>query len=124
MVFQLFHVTTADRAARILKEGFKDGRGKYLTDQVFEGVWLSDQPLSENEGAKGDTVLEVRSDVRLSELDYWEWKQENKPYREWLIPAEYINKNATITKAAPCIFGGSCPTLVAAVRWNRRPRSN
>ncbi len=36
-----FHRTTAACAAAILREGFRDGRGRYLTDQEWSGVWLS-----------------------------------------------------------------------------------
>jgi hypothetical protein len=61
---------------------------------MFEGVWLSQEPLDANEGANGDTVLRVTFKGRLPSLDYWEWV-EDKTYREWLVPAELINKNAT-----------------------------
>ena len=51
----LYHRTQA--AEQILSGGFRDGEGTYLTEQVWRGVWLSDQPLDANEGAYGDTVL-------------------------------------------------------------------
>jgi len=97
----LFHVTTADNAALILAEGFKDGRGNYMATLVYEGVWLSHEPLDCNEGAEGDTVLEVIFDCALDALDGWEWVEENKPYREWLVPAEFINRNATVRLSPP-----------------------
>jgi hypothetical protein len=49
---RLFHVTTAKAAAVIVREGFRDGSGSYLTTGSFSGVWLSDSPLSVNEGAQ------------------------------------------------------------------------
>ena len=55
----LFHVTNANVRFSILQAGFLDGRGSYMTDAVLEGVWLSDEPLSQNEGAWGDHILEV-----------------------------------------------------------------
>jgi hypothetical protein len=56
---RLFHVTTANAAIAILREGFRDGSGGYGTAEKFSGVWLSDSPLDVNEGAEGDTVLVV-----------------------------------------------------------------
>src|SRR3974390_2818348 len=96
MAFRLFHVTTADNAAAILREGFKDGRGIYMTDQVLEAVWLTDQPWSViGNGVKGDTVLEVVFRCARGAIADWEWIEEGKEYREWLIPAEFIKMNAT-----------------------------
>lgn len=63
-------------ATEILREGFKDGTGTYLTDQWFSGVWVSDRPLDLNEGANGDVVLslEVPDDVLMP----WEWVEDDK----------------------------------------------
>jgi len=97
----LFHVTTADRAAAILRHGFRDITGTYLTDQEFSGVWLSDQPLDVNEGAEGDAVLRVTFSIPLTRLDEFEWVEEGKGYREWLVPAEFINKHATVAFLRP-----------------------
>jgi hypothetical protein len=46
-------------AAVILRCGFRDAAGGYMTDQKFSGVWLSDRPLDANEGVSGDAVLAV-----------------------------------------------------------------
>jgi hypothetical protein len=72
-----------------------------MMSQVLEGVWLSEQPLSVNEGAKGDTVLKVTFNCSAAALDYWEVVEEGEGpgYREWLMPAEFINKNATVRRA-------------------------
>ena len=48
---KLYHRTDVLAARAILRAGFRDGRGTYLTRHVFTGVWLSDRPLDENEGA-------------------------------------------------------------------------
>jgi len=92
----LFHRTTKDRADAILKWGFQDNTGYYMTAEKHSGVWLSDVPLDINEGARGDTLLTV--DLQLPEdvLDLYEWVEEGKPYREWLIPADIVNCNGTI----------------------------
>jgi hypothetical protein len=49
----LWHRTTPAPPEEIVQAGFRDGRGRYSTDQEHEGVWLSDRPLDENEGACG-----------------------------------------------------------------------
>ena len=76
-------------AESILENGFRDGEGTYLTDITHNGVWLSDRPLSIFEGAKGDGLvsLEIPDDV----LAEYEWGEDGKPYREFLIPAVTVN---------------------------------
>ena len=51
------HRTT--RGEDILTGGFRDARGTSLTSQMWNRVWLSDQPLDANEGVNGDDVLVV-----------------------------------------------------------------
>ena len=72
---KVFHTTGATN--QILKHGFKDGRGTYLTDRIWQGVWLSDQPLDVNEGAEGDTVLTLEIPEKV--LAKNEWVEEGKP---------------------------------------------
>jgi hypothetical protein len=98
---RLFHVTTATAAAAILAEGFRDGSGGYGTIGKFTGVWLSDSPLDVNEGAEGDTVLMVSFSIPLSALADYEWIEEGKGYREWLVPAEVIRRHATVLIVKP-----------------------
>jgi len=76
-------------SAAILKEGFRDSTGTYMTDQEFAGVWVSDCPLDINEGAKGDAVLMLNVPVDIFER--YEWIEEGKSYRESLIPAAILN---------------------------------
>ena len=83
----LFHRT--DAAESIRSEGFRDGSGTYLTDHIFEGVWVSDTPLTLNEGAEGRYLITI--DVSDFDLDSYEWQEKGKPYREFLIPAEVLN---------------------------------
>ena len=94
---RLFHRTTAENAALISREGFKDATGDYGTldesgkPMLWSGVWLSDVPLDSNEGLDGDTLLEVIfDDVAESILEDFEWVEEEKSYREWLVPAEAL----------------------------------
>lgn len=53
-------------------------------------------PLDINEGAEGDTLLEVNLDVSDEDLKLYEWVEELKPYREWLISVALINSKAIV----------------------------
>lgn len=74
----------------ILQNGFRDGEGTYMTRTLHRGVWLSDRPLSFFEGAKGDDLLSV--EIPDEVLAEYEWIEEGKPYREFLVPAEIVNR--------------------------------
>jgi hypothetical protein len=95
----LYHTTFAAEA--ILAEGFRDGAGSYGTNQIFPGVWLANRPLDINEGADGDTVLVL--DIPEDVVTRFEWtvNAEDIPegwvtsalaYREFLVPAEVVNR--------------------------------
>ena len=93
MGFSLFHVTSAANAETILKEGFQDDRGPYLTNSEWEGVWLIDNPDLRPDFDPGQVVLQV--DLELDESDLiheYEWVGEPKTYREFLLPAELVNR--------------------------------
>jgi len=86
----LFH-RTGD-AETIQAEGFRDGSGKYMIDgdTEYEGVWFSDVPLDAQDGAHGDTLLAI--DVPEEEIIKYEWPEEGKGFREFLIPAALANR--------------------------------
>lgn len=86
-------------AESILGDGFRDGRGHYLTDREFSGVWLSDRPLDANEGVPGEALLRVELACTESEIADFEWIEEGNGYREWLIPAAFVNSRACITSS-------------------------
>ena len=77
-------------ADAILTEGFKDGAGYYRIDRLWSGLWLSDRPLDVNEGAGGDTLLSV--EIPEGDVLFYEWVEEGKPYREFLVPADLVNR--------------------------------
>ena len=72
-----------------MQGGVRNGRGTYLTSKVWDGVWLSDVPLDPSEGADGDDVLVVEMPENV--VEEYEWVEEGKTYREFLIPAEVVN---------------------------------
>jgi hypothetical protein len=93
----LYHRTTEDAARQILADGFGDGEGCYLTENLYSGVWLSGRPLDANEGACGNTLLRVELTKGEHKIAEFEWIEDGKPYREWLIPASLINECGTTT---------------------------
>jgi len=87
MIF--YHSTTRENAARILRDGFCDRTDYYLTSQLHTGVWLSDMPLDENEGASSEERLCLELDE--ARVTPFEWIEEGKGYREFLVPAAIVN---------------------------------
>lgn len=86
-LMKVYHRTF--HSAAILREGFRDATGTYLTAKQFSGVWVSDRPLDDNEGADGDVLLTLTIPAEVFK-DY-EWVEDRKPYRESLIPADVLN---------------------------------
>jgi hypothetical protein len=85
---ELYHRTDAAKA--ILAEGFRDATGSYMTTNEYSGVWLSDQPLDANEGAFGRSLLVI--DVPEPLIVQYEWIERGKGFREFLVPAELVNR--------------------------------
>jgi hypothetical protein len=54
-VSRYYHRTSRAAADEILRGGFRDSHGRYLTESEHPGVWIPDVPLDENESACGDT---------------------------------------------------------------------
>src|SRR5207249_1525542 len=114
-------------AARILSRGFRDGVGTYMTAQRHSGVWVSDVPLSINEGAEGNTVLVLEIPAKL--FRHYEWVQAELSYREALIPAAVLNPHgppSPTTRTTGRAWRRSAPTTPSAAggwSWRRRART-
>jgi hypothetical protein len=84
---KLFHPTM--HAAEILRDGFGEDTGTYVTERDHSGVWLFDRPVDKTMGGGKDAVmleLEVPEAIALPfEVDA------NRPYRLFLIPAAILN---------------------------------
>jgi hypothetical protein len=87
----LYHSTTRENATNILREGFRDRTDHYMTDTPHTGVWLSDTPLDENEGGSSEVLLCVELEEGV--LAFYEWVETGKGYREFLVPAEIVNRS-------------------------------
>jgi hypothetical protein len=90
----VFHRTTKDAATKILRDGFRNTTGRYLTDREWSGVWVADRPLDNSEGASGEVLLQI--EIAEDRLAAFEWVGEGKPYREWLAPAVVLNEAGTV----------------------------
>ena len=88
---KLYHRTYAAEA--ILRDGFHDSKADFLTLEVNPGVWVTDRPLDEQNGALGNVVLTV-SGVPEAEIAQFEWVRSRHPppYRQFVIPADILNR--------------------------------
>jgi hypothetical protein len=97
----LFHRTTEEAAASILRNGFKDATGRYGTTQDWTGVWVSNIPLRAGlGGAEGNAFLRIALRAHAAKLSEFEWVEKGKGYREWLIPAVLLNKYGKVMRVA------------------------
>ncbi len=94
-MLRLYHRTTEAKAAQILKEGFRDTPGRYLTDREWSGVWISDRPLDNTEGASGEVLLQI--EIAEGRIKTFEWLQGGRTFREWIVPAAVLNDFATVS---------------------------
>ena len=94
VVLILYHCTTEAAARQILAGGFHDITARYLTDREWKGVWVSDRPLNNTEGASGDTVLQI--EIAEEIVAPYEWVEYDKLFREWLVPAAILNKSGEV----------------------------
>ena len=86
---RFFHATGNKNAEAILKEGFRDGTNFYLTDREWSGVWISDKPFDDAHLSDGITLFAI--EIPEEDISEFEWVEEGKPYREWLVLAALLN---------------------------------
>lgn len=66
-----------------------------MATEEYEGVWLSDRQVDSNEGACGEVLFEVNIPAGL--INKYEWKEECKSHREFLVPDHIINKHGDVS---------------------------
>jgi hypothetical protein len=88
----LYHRTTEKIAKKIIAKGFRDSTDYYMTQRLHTGVWVSNVPLDEDEGASGNALLRIELAMEEREIGSFEWIEDGKPYREWLMPAALLNE--------------------------------
>ena len=87
----LYHRTFT--AGAIIRDGFRDSKDNFRTPGVHQGVWVSDEPLDEQDGALGNVVLFI-SGVPEAAVTEFELKYHDhaRPVREYLVPAGVLNR--------------------------------
>jgi hypothetical protein len=95
---KLYRRVTPEEAQRTLQIGFRDQRHNYGTDREWAGVWVSQEPLDANEGTAlaATALLEIELALPESAIADYEWVEDAKPHREWLVPAELLNAHAKV----------------------------
>jgi hypothetical protein len=95
---KLFRRVRPSEAERVLAGGFENHTGTYLTDREWTGVWVSDRALDCNEGIPlaAIVLLEIQLHVPEAAIADYEWVEEEKTYREWLLPAVLLNRYASV----------------------------
>ncbi len=67
---------------------------------VRKGVWLSDEPPDESDGAHGDILLEIEAAFREAEITGLGWEVVEAPKlhsdREFCIPAAILNARSRV----------------------------
>jgi hypothetical protein len=84
---KLYHPTR--HSSEILRDGFGESSGAYLTEIDHSGVWLFDQPVNAHIGNDGSDVM-LELEIPESVVAPFEWVI-GVPYREFLVPAALIN---------------------------------
>lgn len=98
---QLFHRTTIANAREIIRNGFADEKWRFgrdeITGQLIEavGVWLSDRPLTPEEGPIGDAVVEISLAADESALTRFELRGPTSHARLWVVPARLVNRRGS-----------------------------
>ncbi len=99
----LYHRTSAAEA--ILSEGFRDVEGTHMTKGWHCGVWLSDVPLDESDGAWGDTLLCVQLPDEI--VGEYEWAETEgaggrRRHKEFVVPAAIVNRYGQPARCRTC----------------------
>ena len=92
---RLYHVTDRASGQLILEQGFQDAEVIHDDRELLIGVWLADRCLADEEdvgprlGPVPDVALCV--DVPTAEVEPYERRDTEKPYREFCVPARVVN---------------------------------
>ncbi len=99
----LYHRSTIAGAREIIKHGFEDEKWSFglrdaLTGDTIKalGVWLTDRPLSIEEGPPGDAILEVRVDYSEETLQAFELLGVFEDARLWVVPSEIVSPQSQV----------------------------
>ena len=85
----MFHITGNANAEAILVNGFHDTMGYHNAGQEWTGVWVSSEPFDGQYQNDANTLFAV--EIPEDAISEFEWVEEAKTIREWLIPAALLN---------------------------------
>jgi hypothetical protein len=84
---KLYHPTR--HAEEILRDGFGENSGAYLTESDRSGVWVFDRPVDKRLGGGQDADMLI---LDIPEAVVLPFETEgNFPYRQFLMPAGLLN---------------------------------
>jgi hypothetical protein len=89
---KVYYITTADEAANVQMHGFRDGTGRPTSVSEHRGVWVSDRLLVLLAGIELDDMACFEIRVPREWLFRYEWREQGKGYREFLVPAMELNE--------------------------------
>jgi hypothetical protein len=93
---RLYHVTDRASARAMFADGFEDSEVIHDNRELQIGVWPADRALAgeEDAGPRLGPLLEVALEIELPAevLETYERQEEGKPYREFGMPAELVNR--------------------------------
>ena len=84
---RLYHPTR--HADSILRDGFGEHSGTYLTEADHSGVWVFDRPVDRRIGG-GDEAVLIRLDIPEAVVLPFETPG-HFPFRQFLMPAALLN---------------------------------
>jgi hypothetical protein len=89
---KLFHIASKSNAETILRDGFRDVMGYHHAGQEWTGVWVSSEPLDWSQRQYlNDAHILFTIEIPEKAISEFEWVEEGKTLREWLIPAAQLN---------------------------------
>ena len=101
---RLYHVTDRASAETIVRKGFEDAEVIHGNEELVIGVWLADRCLAgENDvgprlGPVADAALAL--EIPIEEVEAYERTDDDKPYREFCVPAAIVNGYAVESVAS------------------------
>ena len=116
MADRVYHRTAA--ADAIMRDGFRDATGTYMTNKEHSGVWVTfGAPWDEATGGLPEATRLLVIDAPVAELAKYEWVQEGIGYHEALVPAAVLNRYR-VWEAWECDGCGAIDE-VGAQGWTR-----
>jgi hypothetical protein len=103
-----YHLTRAKHAASIREHRFRDSTHTFMTTKEHTGVWVSDRPVWELANFEFEEAAILHAEIDESLLAPYEWIEDGKTYREWLVPAAVLNAHIWRQLTDEEVFASYC----------------